>query len=299
MKTLLSLFVLAGFFTATATAQVLGTKPGYTLSSPVSLPNEEAIVRRIWVPGLDDGFVPQGLTVEGGHLLVSGYVSTEPKVGTGPCRIYRVDMETGAVAGTFNMPVHRCTHAGGLGYAGGATVVLADTRQLHRIDLARAMGGGPPGDAIKGTVNLAGELRGSLGAFDGEDAWIGTWTKDASKARMFRLPMKLFDEADGQTVDHGRAVESLPIPLEAQGATFDRKGHVWISASNSRQGYLYRLDRKTGAVLSRHYMVVGLEDLAFDSQGRLWGVSESGARKYLHWTTHFPVIFAIDVARLK
>ena len=46
-------------------------------------------------------------------------------------------------------------------------------------------------------------------------------------------------------------------------------------------------------------MPVGLEDLDFDGEGRLWGVSESGTRKYLNWATRFPFIFRIDVARLK
>ena len=45
-------------------------------------------------------------------------------------------------------------------------------------------------------------------------------------------------------------------------------------------------------------MVAGLEDLAFDGR-KLWGLSESGTRKYLHWPTRFPFIFEIDVAKLK
>ena len=33
--------------------------------------------------------------------------------------------------------------------------------------------------------------------------------------------------------------------------------------------------------------------------GALWGLSESGTRKYLHWETRFPYIFRIDAGLLK
>lgn len=46
-------------------------------------------------------------------------------------------------------------------------------------------------------------------------------------------------------------------------------------------------------------MVAGLEDLTVDDDGRLWGLSESGTRKYLAWPTKFPYIFQIDTAKLR
>jgi DNA-binding beta-propeller fold protein YncE len=253
----------------------------------------------MWMPGLDDGFVPQGLTVYGDYVLVAAYRSADPKVNSGPCRVFRVDRATGKEAGAFDMPDGACGHGGGLAYLGNGMLLLADTKVLYRIDLAKALASGKAEGAITGTVKLAGELRGSYAAFDGKDAWIGTWTKEAPKSRMYRLDPRLFDDYDGRTVNEERAVESIPVPLEAQGAAFDRDGNVWISASNSRWGFLYRLDRKTGSVKATHDMVVGIEDLEFDSDGKLWAVSESGSRKYMHWKTHFPVIFQIDVAKLK
>ena len=147
-------------------------------------------------------------------------------------------------------------------------------------------------------MKITGELRGSYATFDGKDAWIGTWTKEQPKARMFRLDARLFDDYDGQTVKEDRAVESIPVPLEAQGAAFDKSGNLWVSASNSQWGKLYRLDRQ-GNVKAQYDMVAGLEDLAVDESGRLWSLSESGTRKYLHWETRFPYIFTIDVGKLK
>ena len=126
-------------------------------------------------------------------------------------------------------------------------------------------------------------MRGSYATFDGKDAWIGTWTKDEPEvARMFRLDSRLFDDYDGKAVQEERSVESIPVPLEAQGAAFDKAGNLWVSASNGKWGKLHRLDRQ-GKVLAPDEMTAGLEDLAVDEAGALWGLSESGTRKYLHW----------------
>jgi hypothetical protein len=147
------------------------------------------------------------------------------------------------------------------------------------------------------SLKLEGELRGSFATFDGHDAWIGTWTKEAGKARMYRLDPWLFDAENDSVIDHRLASESIPVPVEAQGAVFDASGNLWVSASSGSFGTLFRLDRK-GTVMARHEMVPGLEDLAFDGK-TLWGMSESGTRKYMNWATKFPFIFEIDVAKLK
>lgn len=293
-----SLAALALAGCAAMPAPVTGTKPTYLETVTENVPNMAAIGRRIWTPGLDDGFVPQGLTVVGEHLLVSAYrPSPDLKANTGPCRVFRIETATGKPAGHFDFPEGTCTHAGGLAYMGSGQLLLADTRQLFQVDLAKALATGSAAGAMR-AVKIAGELRGSFATFDGKDAWIGTWTKEQPKARMFRLDRRLFDHYDGQTVMEERAVESIPIPLEAQGAAFDTNGDLWVSASNSRWGKLYRLDRR-GAPKAEYDMVIGLEDLGFDAAGRLWAVSESGTRKYLHWGTSFPFVFEIDVAKLK
>ena len=242
--------------------------------------------------------MPQGLTIVDSHILVSSYLPTpDLKSNTGPCRVFRIEMATGNAAGHFDLPVGACTHSGGLAYLGNGMLLLADTRQLFRIDLAKALASGKAEGAMK-AVKIAGELRGSYATFDGKDAWIGTWTKEQPKARMFRLDPRLFDDYDGQTVKEERAVESIPVPLEAQGAVFDRDGKLWVSASSGAFGKLYRLDRR-GNVEAEYPMVAGLEDLGVDAAGNLWGLSESGTRKYMHWPTRFPFIFRIDVAKLR
>jgi DNA-binding beta-propeller fold protein YncE len=277
---------------------VMGTRPTYLQASTDSVPNAAALRRRIYTPSLDDGYVPQGLTAAGGYLYVSSYKPMpDLTANTGPCRVFRIEAATGKSAGGFDIPPGTCTHSGGLAYAGNGKLFLADTRQVFMIDLEKALASGTSAGASR-AVKITGELRGSYATHDGKDAWIGTWTKDQPKARMFRLDPRLFDDYDGQTVKEDRAVESIPVPLEAQGAAFDKSGNLWVSASNSRWGKLYRLDRQ-GNVKAEYAMVAGLEDLTVDDSGRLWSLSESGTRKYLHWETRFPYIFQIDVDKLK
>ena len=276
----------------------MGIRPTYLESSTGQVPNAAALSHRIWTPGLDEGYVPQGLTSAGGWLFVSSYKPTpDLKANTGPCRVFRIEAATGKPAGHFDIPPGTCTHSGGLAHVGNGKLFLADTRQVFMVDVEKALASGTSAGSSR-AVKITGELRGSYASFDGKDFWIGTWTKEEPKARMFRLDPKLFDDSDGQTVKEDRAVESIPVPLEAQGAAFDAGGNLWVSASNDKWGRLYRLDRQ-GKVLAQYDMVAGLEDLTVDAQGQLWGLSESGTRKYLAWETKFPYIFRIDTGKLK
>jgi hypothetical protein len=279
-------------------AQISGARPAYLDAAASGFPNEQAIAARIWAPGLEDGFVPQGIAVEGAHVLMSAYRSDYSKPGDIGCRVFRVEAATGKDAGAFDLP-DPCTHAGGLAYLGGGILVVADTRRLWRIDLARALAAGRAEAGLLGTVRLAGALTGSFAAFDGKDLWIGTYTREDAKARLYRLDPRIFAQLDGRTIREDAALESIPIPVEGQGAAFDAGGGLWIATSSSMTGALHRLDRKTGAILARYDMIIGVEGLAFDAAGRLWNVSESGARRYLSWSKHFPVIFAIDVTKLQ
>ncbi len=288
----------AGCTSVASDGIVGGTRPAYLESVTEEVPNAAALGRRIWTPGLDAGYVPQGLTSAGPYLLVSSYLPTpDLRANTGPCRVFRIEAATGKDAGHFDLPPGECTHAGGLAYLGGGRLLLADTHRLFLIDLERALASGKAEEAMK-SVYIEGRLRGSFATFDGHDIWIGTWTKDAGQARMFRLDPRLFDEFDGRTIGDDRALESFAIPAEAQGAAWDRHGGLWLSASNGAWGRLYRLDRH-GAVQARYEMVASLEDLAVDDAGQIWGLSESGTRKYIHQATRFPFIFRIDVAKLR
>lgn len=281
-------------------ADILGEKPSYLEQAASGFANERAIVKKLWVPGLDEGYVPQGLAVAGKHILVSAYQEPEIKGGRASCRIFRIEAETGKAAGSFAMPPE-CAHSSGIATIGNGLVVVSDTGYLWRIDLEKALASGKAENAMRGMVRLGGELRGSLVSFDGADLWIGTYTvrKDAARAKLHRLKTTLFDEQDGATIDEKHAAETMSSPPLGQGMAFQGKDTIWIAASSSQIGWLHKLERAGGKVAATYDTIIGIEGIAFDGEGRLWAVPEAGAKKYLKWRLHFPVIFAIDPSKLE
>jgi hypothetical protein len=277
-------------------AEVLGTRPAHLSGELPAVPNDAAILSRIWAPEINEGYVPQGVTVADGALLVSSYRSADPKVGSGPCRVYRIDPVSGRTTGQFDMPP-ACGHAGGLAYLGQGMLLVADTRKLYKIDLARALGG--QGDFVVATLTLGGDMKGSLAGFDGKSIFIASSEKDEAKARAYYLPLSLFDTHDGAVLTPAEASRSFAVPTLAQGAAFDRDGALWMTFSNSKAGALKRLDAASGAVLASYEMVIGVEDISFDTHGRLWTVSEAGSLRWSRWSHAYPLLFSIDPARLR
>ena len=284
-------------------AEPMGQRPSYLTTLASKVPNEAAIGRRIYIPGLEEDWVPQGLAIAEGQLLVSSYKPTpDLKSNNGPCRVFRVDPASGKLTGQFDLPTANCnSHAGGMAYLGNGRLVVSDTWMLSIVDLPKSLAAGTAVDIKTVKINREGGLRGSFAGGEGRDAWIGHWSRDAAKSRAFRLPADFFDKHADATVDDKAAVASMPIPVESQGMAFDREGNVWTTSSRSNEmSKIYKLDR-TGKVLAEFDGPIGLEGVAFDSSGRLWAMTESGTRKYLRWGDqfNFPYVFEIDVAKLK
>jgi hypothetical protein len=293
-SSMLCVFAVGG----AAAAGLLGTKPAHIAGEPTEVPNSQAITSRIWAPGIDDGYVPQGITFADGHVLVSSYQSTDPKIGGGPCRVYELDPSSGRTEGRFDMP-ESCRHAGGIVYAGNGMLIVADTHRLYRIDMAKAFADGNADNALRGTISLGGEVKGSFVDFRDGAILVGSYEKDASRAKAFYLPYALFDRHDDSVIDEQAATRSFPIAALAQGAAFDPQGYLWLAFSNSKKGLLQKLDPVSGKVLAEHQMVNGIEDLGFDAQGRLWAVSEAGSLRWSTWSTVFPIVFEMDVGKLQ
>jgi streptogramin lyase len=89
-----------------------------------------------------------------------------------------------------------------------------------------------------------------------------------------------------------------PIPSYAQGGAIGRSGRLWIARSDLGWGFLDRLDAATGRLVHRYAIASGAEGIAFDPAGRLWCVSEAGARHLPLRYPFFPLIFRLDPARL-
>lgn len=276
-----------------------GETPRYAGRALSATPLDHAIVRRHWAPGLNEGFVPQGLTMTRGTLFVGAYQSRDEKQNRGPARIFAVDPQSGAVIGGFALP-ESIGHADGLAATpdGGLLFLADNSRSLHAFDLPRSL---QAGRAV--SVGLARKLANEPGlgsnllAFDGERLWFGRFSRDGD-AWLVAADFATLFAGRGDAFSLRDAKRRLPLPLHAQGASFDREGRLWISTSNSRMGRLYRLDAGTGAVLAEYPAMAGLEDLAHDDAGRLWAVGEAGSQRWNSWQTFYPLLFAIDPAAL-
>lgn len=296
MRRLALALLMAVQLMAAATAeanQPTGTRPTFTDRQLTGVPNGAAILRSLWVPGLDDGFVPQGLAIQDGIVFLSGYVSVDPKQGRGPCRLYRIDPQSLAVNGRLDLPA-ACGHAGGAARGSRGTLYVADTHVV--IEVRLTSGTGEVGTVVR-TTRLKGRLLGSFAAGSSDALWLGGYRREGdAETRLYRIP---FTALAAPEIDETQATASLPLPDRAQGAAFAPDGGLWITRSGSKFGELLRLDPKTGSIRTRHDMPAGIEDISFAPDGRLWSVVEAGSRRWNSWTTFFPLVFEIDVARLR
>ena len=284
---------------------VRGARPSYGPDRVAEVPNEQAIVQRLWVPGLDDGFDPQGLALVDGAIVVSGYRSTAFNVNRGPCVVFRLDRDSGRDTAHFDVPPP-CGHAGGVATDGeggeGGMLYIADTKMLFATLLSQAFTdralpfrGTPLGDGVVGALAMSGQ-----GA-----VWLGTY-REKEIGRLYRFAAgRIARKPYGAPLNVSEAEAQVPIPTYAQGAAIDRNGALWVSRSDTRWGELDRLDAASGAVLQRYKAPPQIEGIAFDSAGLLWAVSEAGVRhNYDNYfvrqiTPFFPLIYAIDPKKLE
>ncbi len=275
---------------------IQGARPSYGPARVAAVPNEPAIVRRFWAPGLDGGYTPQGLAVVPGAVLISAYQATEAGASRGPCRVFRLDSESGRETGHADVPAP-CGHAGGLAYPGSALLYVADTHALFEIFLRQAF----DANALPmREIPLGPGLVGALAVSTPGAIWTGTYREDRVGELSRFSTERLSGLHDGATLTPADASAQVAIPSYAQGAAIDRDGRLWVARSDTRWGELDRLDLTTGKVERRYKVAAGIEGIAFDRAGLLWAVSEAGARHvYDHFFAalimpFFPLVFAID-----
>jgi streptogramin lyase len=172
---------------------------------------------------------------------------------------------------------------------------IADTRVIFEVGLDKR-GGGALGHVVR-SIKLAGKLTGSLAAATADALWLGTDSKEPG-AHLYRVPFAKL-AAGTVTLSEQDAAEAVELPTKVQGAAFDPAGRLWITRSGATFGELLQLDPRTGAVLQEFAMPAGIEDIGFDRKGGLWAVSEAGSKRWLGWTTYFPLIFRLQPALLR
>jgi hypothetical protein len=273
---------------------VLGKWPSYGPGAVGPVPNQAALDRLIWMPGLDAGWDPQGLAFADASLLISAYRSSGMWNDRGPCRIFRVDPGTGEETGHFDIPAP-CGHAGGVAYAGRGKLFVTDTHTLFEIDLDKAFDNAPQ------TIRIFPLGRGLKGAFAVSDKgaiWIGDCREDGP-ANAFKFALASIEAlADGAVLKPQAASAVLPIASYAQGGAVADRRNLWLARSDVGWGVLDKLDPSSGHLRRRYSVPAGIEGIAFDHHGMLWAVSEAGAR-HLPWRyPFFPLIFRLDPARL-
>jgi hypothetical protein len=229
---------------------------------------------------------------------VSAYRSNSLGVRRGPCRVIRIDVETGGSTGYVDVP-SPCGHAGGLAFGGDGMLYVADTHTLFATPLARAFDRG----ARFRQFSLGPGVIGGLAASTPDGIWLGTYEDGPGRLLRFTAAT-LARLADGETLGAFQAATVLIIPDHAQGAAIGGGG-LWITRSDWNWGTLDRLDPVTGAPQRRYKIAPGTEGIAFGNAGRLWAVSEAGSRhNYDHpflglFQPFFPLVFALDLPRLE
>lgn len=287
-----ALLALAAMMVATPVlADPLGRRPIYSDRPLSAVPNEAAVTARIWAPGLDDGYVPQGVAFVGGALYISSYRSDNKEQDRGPCRLYRVDPRTGQVTASLDLPAD-CGHAGGLAKGPPGILFVADTWTAFEVKL------NPATDSTLGNVTrtfkLTGTVRGSFAAGSADALWLGTYTRQGP-GHIHKFPFATLKPELGDA----DAALVIPLPERSQGAAFDAQGRLWTTQSSGSFGSITVVDAKEGRVLKRYDAPAGIEDAGFDEQGRLWSLSESGSKRWIGWAQFYPLLFRLDVGKLK
>jgi len=283
-------------------------------NSPVS------VTTQIFVPYLHDDFVPQGLTnswedpefeSQNGMLYISLYnIDVTGKIGNQ--RSIIVELDPGN-----NYQVRRCfrlrgqlqySHNGGIAYNDN-TIYIAGSGYIEGYSIPAFTGE----DTLKyqdlfpvGLWDVSGPT--SFTTYFNDTLWVGDFKEEGDAIPYLR----------GYPVSENGSVSGNPryyrLPLQTQGCAWNNFGSetylfVSISSGGSNNSKLHRFNKKD---LSAYYVATpektfefpsGAEDLSFDKEGDIWGVSESGGRYYQlrasnPWNQFFPFVYETKQAIL-
>lgn len=91
---------------------------------------------------------------------------------------------------------------------------------------------------------------------------------------------------------HALLLAAAVLALPAHGEILGRKpAYLWGGPSSVLP--------IPGAVLGQHEVMIATEDLEFDGEGWLWTVSEAGSQRWSKWSATYPLVFQLDLSKLK
>ena len=256
-----------------------------------SFPNDDAGCDAVWIPGLENGFVAQGLGVMvDDTTYLSGYIHPpeDPKDDKSGehCAIAHVSLTTGEVLDSYDFDRSTCKHGGGIAIDSDLRVWIADTRKLLLVTGPMFTNPDPAAAKIDKDDFEKGGLKASF-LVDGRPGhlWVGSWIQDGPAGKIYEFTTDYLEERAtvGGPIKKSAATDARSIPLDTQGAAFNG-GALFAASSNSKTGFL-KTDHGTFG------FGPGVEEIQFAGEC-LWAVFEAGARIYQKKS--FPVIARFD-----
>ena len=262
---------------------VRGSDPTYTKKRLARFRNHTYVCRGVWLPRPRRLLVPQGIAVTGGTAWISGYRHRKG-FGQRPCRLVRVDLETGrrlayhrAIYGRVGKrPRTYCRHGGGM-VQRGRWLWLVEASKLW---LVAPSHGGRDLEARR-VWRIESPVRGSTLVMGKRSIGVVPFqTSGPARIHWFSIAkLKRRGVLDLAAKSQGRhqlgAYTTTKVPRLVQGATLDSRGRLWLARSNLACGELMTPSGR------RIAFVPGAEGIQFGPTGRrLWTVSESGAQPY-------------------
>ena len=255
--------------------QVVGQRPDHLRGLALSrFWGDTAVCRGRWLGGRPGRFVPQGVTVLGSSLWVTGY-DHDPVSGQDTCRVLEldaaslaVDRVTADLHGTLpDGSTTTCAHAGGVAVDDHG-VWVSDTVRLWLLR---------PDLSVRRVWRLAGEVRGSAAVVDpGRGLGLGRYsTRGLGRIDWFD-PDALVASRNGVLRDSPRAE---PVPDRLQGL-----GRGALTASTSAGTWQLLAGRgctvRAGPDGQRVPLAPAGEGLALDGDQGVWTLSEASVARY-------------------
>jgi hypothetical protein len=249
-----------------------------------NFPNSDAVVEAWFVPGLAEGFVPQGLARFGRDILLSGYMAD-----SSGCRVYRMSFDF-SVKEQIDIPV-RCLHAGGIAVSPKNEIVVADNRQL--IVWPADHGSIEARQAEFRTIRLTSGLKGTFLTGTANGLILGSFYPDVGKTVGQTMSWSALHRQVIAVSDIQARQQFLP---RTQGmAKLDDGSMITASQGNPNLISVWSSD---GALVASFPFLRGIQGVVANSDGTMLTVSESGSAPYRNRSDIYPALMKVKISAL-